>query len=331
MEGHETDGGNATFVTREGDVVSRRGVMIGGSADRLSGILVKKQEMKVLGGRLVELDGLLDEERRRQKALEEQVRELEKRLHRETGEKNEVLQEERDAETSLIRETEASKHAARTLEILRMEQDQLLGEADEIDAEMDRCNSALARIVADVKAAQAKVVEVDSEIDAISSDAEGFEARIVEIKLTLTSKKAALENGLNTARRLKAFQADGFVRLEQMLKDIDVKERKRREAKAQLGELESSLSGMYEEIQALDGLLKNSEGDYEEIEALLREQGGSISEVQGMREEVIRKIRMVEVEQSQHQVKLEAIESRVEERYQRPLAACRRIRPWAAA
>jgi chromosome segregation protein len=79
--------------------------------------------------------------------------------------------------------------------------------------------------------------------------------------------------------------------------------------------------GMYDEIRILDEALKNSEGDYEEIETLLKEQGGAISEVQAMRADVVRKIRMIEVEQSQFHIKREAIEAQVEERYQRPLAA----------
>jgi chromosome segregation protein len=42
-----------------------------------------------------------------------------------------------------------------------------------------------------------------------------------------------------------------------------------------------------------------------------------------MREDAVRKIRMVEVEQSQLQIKVETIEGQVEERYQQPLAAFR--------
>lgn len=323
LEGHRRNGNDTTFVTRAGDLVSPQGVMIGGSSDKLSGILMKKQELRALDTRLTELNASLETARTKQSEQEGRVKDLEKALHRETEEKNGTLQEELEAEKSLIRLTEELKHAARALEILRMEQDQLLGEADEIDEEMTRCNAALARITEDVKAAQALVVDIDRNISAISSDAEAFEARIVDIKLRLTARKAALENGLNTARRLKEFQADGSVRLEQLLKDIEIKERKRREAKTVLAGLETSLKVMYDEIGRLDDVLKISEGEYEAIEALLRDRGGSISEVQGMREDVVRKIRMIEVEQSQLQIKRETIESRVEERYQRPLAAFR--------
>ncbi len=323
IEGHRRNGRERTFVTRDGDLVSPRGVLIGGSTDRLSGILAKKQELKALGEQLSALKETLAAEQRRQESLEAAVRELEKALHRETEEKNEAIQEELGAEKGLIQADEAMKHAERGLEILRMEQDQLQGEADDIDEEMDRCYAALARITEDVKATQAKVVETDGRISAIASEAEAFEARIVDIKLRLTTRRAELENGLNTARRLQEFQADGRARIDQMIADIEVKERKRREAKAALSELENLLKRLYDDIAAFDASLKGSEGEYEEIEALLRERDGAITKVQGMREDAVRKIRMVEVEQSQLQIKVETIEGQVEERYQQPLAAFR--------
>ncbi len=323
LEGYRQNGRDATFVTREGDLVSPQGVMIGGSPENLSGILAKKQELKALGDRLTSLNEAIDGARARQEELEARVKGLEKVLFRETEEKNGVIEEEREVEKSLIQATEELKHVARALEVLRMEQAQLLGESDEIDEEMDRCSAALASIVEAVKAARAGVVDIDRDISGISSDAEASEAAIVDIKLKLTARKAVLENGIHTARRLKEFQADGRTRMEHLLKDIEIKERKRRETKSVLAELEAALMGMYDQIRTIEEALKSGEEDYEEIETLLKERGGSISEVQGMREDVVRKIRMIEVEQSQLCIKREAIETRVEERYQHPLAAFR--------
>ncbi|AOY58003.1 chromosome segregation protein SMC [Desulfococcus sp.] len=323
IESHRRNGNGATFVTREGDVVSHHGVMIGGSSDRLSGILMKKQEMSALEGRLTELNDALADARTVQETLEIRVRDLEKNLHLETEEKNEAVKAAFEAEKSLIKVTETLKHAGQTLERLRMEQDQLLEESDHIDEEMRRCHTALSRTTEAVKAAQAEVVDIERDTAAVSSDFEGVEARIVDVKLRLTARTAAMENGLNAARRLKEFQADGDIRLEQLLKDIEIKEGKRREMKAGLATLESSLQGLHEEIRRLDEVLKSSEADYEETEALLRARGDLISEVQGLRNETVDKIRTIEMEQSQLHIKRETVESRVAERYQRPLAAFR--------
>jgi len=323
IEEHHRNGNGATFVTLEGDVVSHQGVMIGGSSDRLSGVLMKKQEMSVLAGRLTELNDALASARNVQEILEARTRGFEKDLHREIEDKNEAMKEAIDAEKSLIKVTEELKHAGRSLEHLRMEQDQLLAESDEINEEMSRCHTALARITEAVKAAQAEAVDIDRSIEAISSDSKGVEAKIVDIKLRLTARRAALENGINTARRLTEFQADGDIRLEQLLKDIEIKERKRREVRAGLAALESSLKGMYDKIRRLDEMLKSNEEDYEETEALLKARGGLISEVQGLRDEAIGKIRTIEIEQSQLHIKQETVESRVEERYRRPLQAFR--------
>lgn len=324
LERYCRNGCEAAFVTREGDLVSSRGVMIGGSPENLSGILLKKQELKALGERLRSQEAAVETEKSLQGEIEARIRDLEQALAEETEEKNGVLEEEREAEKALIQASEELKHAARTLETLRSEQARLLGESDEIDGEIDRCGAALARIEGEVQAAQAEAAAIDRGISGISSDAEASEARIVEIKLRLTARKAEFENGLQTARRLREFQADGRTRLSHLLKDIEAKERKRREAKSSMAELEASLLGMYERIRVMEEALRSSEGDYEEIEALLRKHGEAISEVQARREEGMRKLRTVEVDLSQCRIQREAIEAQVEERYHRPLDAFRK-------
>ena len=66
-EAAERNGASRTFVTRNGDLISPRGVMVGGSTDKLSGILLKKQELRAIEGRLAGLDEELEAGRNRQK------------------------------------------------------------------------------------------------------------------------------------------------------------------------------------------------------------------------------------------------------------------------
>ena len=62
-----------------------------------------------------------------------------------------------EAQKAVYRIVEELKGAGRNLEILRLEQDQLLGEADDADEEMEKYNAALGRVSEEVRAAQARV------------------------------------------------------------------------------------------------------------------------------------------------------------------------------
>ena len=84
------NGSLQTIVTRNGDVVSHHGIMIGGSPDKLSGILAKKKEIKNLKQQVERLDGDLESARRRQKELESDVRAVESQLQKLIETKNEA-------------------------------------------------------------------------------------------------------------------------------------------------------------------------------------------------------------------------------------------------
>ncbi len=69
-----------TVVTRGGDLLSHQGVMIGGSPDKLSGILAKKQEIKSLAAQCDRLDAQAEAAHTLQTEMEVQVRGLERQL-----------------------------------------------------------------------------------------------------------------------------------------------------------------------------------------------------------------------------------------------------------
>jgi chromosome segregation protein len=74
-------------VTRDGDLLSHQGVMIGGSPDKLSGILAKKQEIKSLAVQCDRLDTQVDTAHDAQTEMEIRVRGLEKQLQETIAEK----------------------------------------------------------------------------------------------------------------------------------------------------------------------------------------------------------------------------------------------------
>jgi chromosome segregation protein len=157
------------IVTLAGDVVSPLGILIGGNRDNLSGILAKKQELKELAQLCDDLEIKLEEARKLQKQLEGEVRSIEIDLQQSIEKKTQATVDETEAEKALYRTSEDLKHAARHLEIVRLEQEQIMGEESDLAFELEKVNQTLGRIEAEVAACQQTVNLTTEEILRLSN------------------------------------------------------------------------------------------------------------------------------------------------------------------
>jgi len=320
LELYNRNGKLQTVVTKDGQVVSHQGVMIGGSQDTLSGILGKKKELRQLAGQISKLDKNLASAHDSQTHLENAVRSIETELQKIIEQQHGAVQQQTETEKDLYKATEALKHARRHLEIVHLEQEQLLGEASDIDEEMVKYNQAIAEIAAQIKAAQDQVGSTTQRIGTAATEVESFNKQIVELKLQKTAITAQLENSSNTLRRLKEFQGDGVQRLEQITNDINQKRQKCEAQRQNITSFDQNLARMYGELQGLEKTLQTNEADFETIENELNDNDLAISEIQSQREETLQKIRLLEVERSQQQLQRENIDARITEHYHQPLA-----------
>jgi len=314
------NGALQSVVTKNGDMITPQGIMIGGNKENLSGILTKKHELKELEQHILSLDNQLESARQEQKQLESAVLSLETTLHNFTEQKNTAVQNEIEAEKALYKVSEELKHARRHLEIVRLEQEQLMGEESDIEEEMAGYNQALAEMESEVAGAQKKVADLNDHISAVSNQLADFDRRIVDLKLQQTALDAKLENSTSTMTRLQEFQAEGVKRLEQLGHEISQKNQKQTALKEKIVEFEQTLAGMYADLKQLDASLEVSEGDYRTIDNTLKEKDSSISAVQNEREQVLQKIGLLEIEQSQRRMQRDNISNRLEERYHQPFA-----------
>jgi chromosome segregation protein len=310
-----------TIVTRNGDIVSHQGLLIGGSQEKLTGILAKKQELKALEGRCGHLDRNLAEAQQRQRQLEEVVRNLETELQQSIARKNHAAEERVEIEKALYRLGEELKAARRHCEVLELEQEQLLGEESDLDDEMAKYNQALARITAEVGQAQNQTVASSQEISRRSDQLERHNQKIVDLKLQLTAFRTRLENGAHTLRRLKEFERDSHIRLEQLQKDIVDKEEKRNVSQAQISAKEQSLHHSYAGLQGLEENLTLNESEYKSINARLQENDSQMAAIQSQREKTLEKIRLMELDLSEKRMRRDNISAKVQERYHVSIAA----------
>ena len=304
------------IVTKNGEVISHQGILIGGSKDKLSGILAKKNEIKELQRQDAILAKKIESAFHEQTDLESVVRNLEIAMQKQIEKKNRATEEEIEAEKELYRVGEDLKNARRQLEIVQLEQEQLLGEASDIDDEMTKYNAALAEVADEIKSAQTTVAQMSEKITDVAAQMEKYNQTVVDLKMKLTALDARLENSNSNLKRLKEFHDDGLIRLEQISREIDLKKNKEESSRAGVTEKEEQLSRMYKVIGRLEEAIGRNEEIYQDIDDRLKDSDNKISDIKSKREEALEKFRMLELEQSQFKLKRDNISNRLEERYQ---------------
>jgi chromosome segregation protein len=304
-----------TIVTQDGDVVSHQGVLVGGSQDKLSGILAKKQELKVLQKQSEQLDQKLNAAQTGQQEMEKTVRNLETELQQSISEKSAAAEQAVEAEKALYRAGEDLKNACRHLDIVELEQEQLMGEESDLDEEMTKYNDALAEISEEVRQAQNRTTDNSQRISHLSERLEVGNQRIVDLKLQLTAYQTKLEDGMQTLTRLKEFERDSHRRLEQLQQDVERKKNKRNEAQSKMTDDEQSLSVLYENLKCLESDLSSNQSEYSTINSYLQDHDGQLTTIQSERQQTLEKIRMLELDLSEKRIMRDNIAGKSQERY----------------
>jgi chromosome segregation protein len=307
-----------TIVTREGDIVSHQGIMIGGSKDKLPGILAKKQELKTIEQQIISYEKELDAARNQQNIFEIDVRKIETELQQIYENKTSVDTQAIEAEKALYRASEEFKHAARHLEIVDLEHDQLLGEESDIDDEIAQYHAALEQLTKAIDVAKEAVAERTRQLSKVSAQLETINQKVVDHRLTITALNARLENTNNTLRRLKDFQQDGAARLIDLTEDITLKNQKAAAARTRVGKDETGLSLMYAELKELEQTLGANEANYSAIDEQLKDRDSAISELASERDKILENSRILDIEQTQRRVHRDNIVKRLEEQHRKP-------------
>jgi chromosome segregation protein len=73
-------------------------------------------------------------------------------------------------------------------------------------------------------------------------------------------------------------------------------------------------------METLDQSLKSNEAHYQDIDKQLQDSDSKISQIQSEREQVLEKVRLLELEQSERKIKKDNIASRLEEKYRKAFA-----------
>ncbi len=302
-------------VTLGGDVITAQGILLGGSAETLSGILAKKQELKTLAREIARLDGALETERNSRAAMEKALAGLTEERNVLSEDRQEAVEDELAAQKTVYAAAEALKQARRRLETVQGEEARLLDEADELAETADASRAALTSLAQKVENAREAAARKEAETADLTDRLSAFNDRTVDLRMRLTALNSRLQNSRDTLRRLREFRKDGLARLEQLGRDIDIKEKRQQEAEEKIAAESHKLTVMYANLEHLNTALEKSEAEFFAIDADLKKKDAAIAEARRGREETQEAIRSLEMEQSQRQMKADNIESRLAERY----------------
>ncbi len=322
---HQPNGAvRKTIVTRDGDLISSLGIIVGGSKDRLDGILAKKHEINELADQIDALTVSLEQARQAQTAIERDVREIEEDLQKIKNDRNRAAARQVELEKELYRVSKDLDAAEHRLEILELEEQQLEGEESDLDDEINKFRQALATIQDRMRETESLIEQSGESLNRISEEYEAFNQGTTELRMKLTTSEAQLENNRKTMERLRTFMKETDQRREQIVHEISAKQEKLAAVTTAITQQENDLLHGYNRLEQLDEKLTENESAYHHIAEKITETDRQFSDIRSQREQNAEKIQFLEREQSDRAVKRESIVHKLEDLYHAAFDTIRR-------
>ncbi|MBW1649085.1 MAG: chromosome segregation protein SMC [Deltaproteobacteria bacterium] len=311
--------GEKIFVTKNGEIILDKGIIIGGSADNLPNILIKKQEIKNIEARIEETKADIYSEKKILAEIESKTDISEKMIDAFNREKNKADLQKQETEKSLYIAEESLKHSLKYFKITELEEERLAGEQSDIDDEIKKQKDALIDIEEKTENIKNLIENIASQIEKVSYKGETFNKIIVDKKLEITSLKAKKESEASTLKRLFAFYKESKNRLQKLSEQTAEKKNRLVLIEDQINNGKKNLFILYDNLNGTENLIKNFEANYQSVDLRLKEKKKEADSVKSELEKIYRKIREIEPEQSRKKATCENINERIKERYHKSL------------
>lgn len=307
-------------ATTSGDVFYGAGLVIGGDNKDAGGILVKKQELRELSTKMTELETTLEMARKAQKQIEDDVRDAEMQLSEKNGERAYLQNDILEAEKELYSAAQDLKNAERHLEIVELEQDQLMGESQDLEDEITKFQAAIKSLEQEVADALAESERVNQEIFKLGDTTKALNTEIADIRVNISNTNGELESLQTSLRRLTHFQQDSVARFEAMHKELTQKQARLDEIFELTGNHQERIDAAHEELAAITADLSQNEDEFNALRNELAENDETVSQLAGARAAAAKKMQTLELERAQKQARLENMMVQLQDRYNTPFA-----------
>lgn len=302
-------------VTLDGDLITERGLIIGGSRDTDNSIFHKKQELE-------ELETLILAMETRQRDLRQELDRLDQAMAalrtEEQGlcdELNDAETGKREAERALLLSEETLRQAETRRTVLELEQEQLAGEREDVAQEISELTDRLQHIGDDIRVIEGRLESSAATVAEVSGLVEVRNKAVVDLQVRITSLAARRDNHHTALKRLEDFLLEGQKRksrLEQeMLEKKEQSEQISRTLASDrilLDQLTKDLARVAEEDRVARNGLSAIDASHKDQERLrgerLKERDRDNGHTQAL-----------ELELSQLRLKRESLTARIEEKY----------------
>lgn len=312
--------GGRMVVTKAGDMISEAGILIGGSQERLSGILKKKQEIKSLEAVMAALGERIEIAYQTQKEMELAIQEMKAGRQEMLREKEEIADNQIMAEKALYGAEADLKHAKRHFDIVRLEQEQITGEADDIGQKIENYQKSLEGAQKEVLAVQRELTELNMEIQTVRAERDHYQQKILNLKVAVTELKTRFLNSTQTLKRLDSFLMDGEKRVKEVVSEIAEKEKVKASLSRQIVDTETRLAALYETVKKIEADLEGCEADVRMVNEMLQENEKRAESLKREQAEGEKSHRDLELEKSQIQIKIANLSERLHERFHQSLS-----------
>ncbi len=313
--------GGRPMVTPAGELFSRRGVMIGGSADRLDGILAKKQELKQLAAALAEREGRLTAAREAREEAEAELAQAEADRAAAEEARNQASQAELAAQKRLYRAEESLAAGRRDAQRVESRRDELQAELEEAEDQVAAREGEAAQIDEQLETSRGGEVEAAATAQSAAEAAAALDDRLMERRVAQTARQTERDNLEKSLERLRRFQTEGAERLEGIGHDIEDRETRRNQVLETASAAEAGLADLRTALEAATAAVQEAETEREGIERELRDVEAALESIRSRREAADADGRSLTVDLQGLEMRRENVENRIAERYHRVLAA----------
>ena len=311
-----------TIVTPEGEVIDSMGTVTGGSSTPLEGnLLTQRRRIRELGDTLATLAAKLPNAEGEHDKLKA---ELELAETRKTVLSNEIHRLELDR-VRLEHEHRAAdqehERLSRTLEALSQEQNDLTLTLENLRDELQRNREMIESRTAHKLAGEQSLADQQAAFGELRSAVENAEAAVTQSRIRNAALGEKRENThANLANRLKQ-QADTLQEITSWQTRGADCERQRRDITEALRQIEASLSGAKEELQALENRLQADRQSYRTISMQLAEIGETIKELRPLGEACQEERSRIQLMLAEKRLNLQHLADNLREKYDVELQA----------
>lgn len=320
IDGNELAG--ITLVTRDGDLIKNGFLFTGGSGEGNAGVFEKKNRIRALEEKLEDGKKILLDLHEKVETAKETLSEGKRELEVSTERFNICVKDKQDIERKIFQIDESLKHARKRSEILSLEHEQLAGELEDIEIKFIKDKKLFSEASQSIEAIKILIDRIGLKREQIKTRTETSSTDLSEIISAYSGTKSRITGIKNQLDRLKKYREESKKRLDEMSISMSVKGSDLKKNESLYDDTKNNIHGIAEELTELSESLDQAKEENVSIKERVRQLLERHDEIQKKIDLIKDDLRNSESDKSQIEIKMQAIETRIFEKYHISMSEC---------